>query len=181
MSLTLKLELIGIAVIFLAGSTFHFIYEWTGYWKPMAFIGAVNESTWEHLKLAFWPGLMYAVIEYPLIEEEVNNFGLAKCIGLFMMSFLIVIFFYGYTAIAAKNYLIADISTFFVAVALGQLSSYLIMTALPINTFLQWVGILGLIIQTACFSLFTYFPPKNFLFKDPLNNQYGIMARDSAN
>lgn len=36
MSLTLTLELIGIVVIFLAGSALHFIYEWTGYWNPMA-------------------------------------------------------------------------------------------------------------------------------------------------
>lgn len=180
MSLTLILELVGIVVIFLAGSAFHFIYEWTGYWKPMAFIGAVNESTWEHLKLAFWPGLLYALMEYPLIENEVNNVWLGKCIGLFMMSFLIVIIFYGYTAITGRNYLVADISTFFVAVALGQLSAYLIMTAPPMKALTQWLGILGLITQTVCFSLFTYFPPKTFLFRDPHTHQYGIMARYSA-
>ena len=181
MSLTLKLELIGIVFIFLAGSAFHFIYEWTGFLKPMAFIGAVNESTWEHLKLAFWPGVLFALIEYPLIKNEVNNFWLAKCIGLFIMSFLIVIIFYGYTAITGKNYLIADISTFFVAVALGQLSGYIIMTAPPMNAISQWLGILGLLIQTTCFSLFTYFPPHTFLFKDPHTHQYGIMTRHLVN
>ena len=47
----LRWELIGIVVIILAGSALHFVFEWTRYWPPEAVIAAVNESTWEHLKL----------------------------------------------------------------------------------------------------------------------------------
>ena len=37
-------------------------------------VAAVNESTWEHFKMAFWPGLIFALIEYPFLKEETNNF-----------------------------------------------------------------------------------------------------------
>ena len=179
MSLTLKLELLGIVFIFFAGSAFHFIYEWSGYRKVVAFFGAVNESTWEHLKLAFWPGLLFALVEYPFIKDTVNNFWVGKSIGLFAMLVVIVIIFYGYTAIFKRNYLAADIGTFFIAVALGQILSYNVMTTLPLQATTNWVGILGLIAMTICFSLFTYFPPHAFLFKDPRNHQYGIVDTSS--
>jgi hypothetical protein len=50
----LRWELAGIVSIILAGSTLHFAFEWANYWRPAALIAAVNESTWEHLKLGFW-------------------------------------------------------------------------------------------------------------------------------
>ncbi|CAB5095417.1 hypothetical protein D3OALGA1CA_1174 [Olavius algarvensis associated proteobacterium Delta 3] len=99
MSLPLKFELLGIIFIFFAGSAFHFIYEWSGYRKIVALFGAVHESTWEHLKLAFWPDLLVALKEYPSIGDKMNNFWVGKSIGLFAMPVLIVMIFYSYTAI----------------------------------------------------------------------------------
>ena len=43
-----------------AGTLLHFVYEWFG-GNVWAVIGAVNESTWEHLKLLFFPvGILVA-------------------------------------------------------------------------------------------------------------------------
>ncbi len=39
-------------VITILGSVLHFTYEWTGQNKFVAYFAAVNESTWEHIKLA---------------------------------------------------------------------------------------------------------------------------------
>ena len=39
------------------GTLLHFLYEWTGYNYLVGFISPVNESTWEHLKLLFFPVL----------------------------------------------------------------------------------------------------------------------------
>lgn len=179
MSLPLKFELLGIVFIFFAGSAFHFIYEWSGYRKIVALFGAVNESTWEHLKLAFWPGLLFALMEYPFIGDKVNNFWVGKSLGLFAMLVLIVMIFYSYTAIFKRNYLAADISTFFVAVALGQLLSYTVIASPPLPATANWIGILGLMVLTISFSLFTYFPPHAFLFEDPRSHQYGIIDMSS--
>ena len=71
-------EIVGILFIIGFGTTLHFWFEWTDYWRPIAIIAAVNESTWEHFKMAFWPSLIFAVIEYPFIKDATNNFFIAK-------------------------------------------------------------------------------------------------------
>src|SRR6056297_1692189 len=58
----LSREMAGAVFIILVGSTLHFVFDWTGGWRPAALFAAVNESIWEHLKLAFWPGLAWALL-----------------------------------------------------------------------------------------------------------------------
>lgn len=57
-------EVVGAILISFAGSLLHFVFELFNGWPPLALTAAVNESTWEHLKLAFWPALVYALIEW---------------------------------------------------------------------------------------------------------------------
>jgi hypothetical protein len=171
----LRWELAGIVSIILAGSALHFAFEWTDYWRPAALIAAVNESTWEHLKLGFWPGLVFALVEYPFIRKSVNNFWVAKALGLLAMPTVIVVLFYGYTALAGRNYLLADIMIFFLAVAVGQLVSYRFLVAGEIRPTIQRYGLIGLAVMTVAFSLSTYYPPRFFLFEDPRTNEYGIL------
>jgi len=40
-------------IIGLVGSLLHFLFDWLGQWPPIGLISAVNESVWEHTKLAF--------------------------------------------------------------------------------------------------------------------------------
>jgi hypothetical protein len=50
-------ETSGVLFIAVFGTSLHFAFELSNFWKPVAIIAAVNESIWEHLKLVFWPGL----------------------------------------------------------------------------------------------------------------------------
>lgn len=100
-----KWELLGIPVVFLAGSALHFAFDWSGYWKPLAIIAAVNESVWEHLKLAFWPSLLWALIGYAAFKPNAWAFWSAKGYALLVAPVLIVVIFYGYTSILGRNYL----------------------------------------------------------------------------
>lgn len=54
------LESIGAIMMILFGSGLHFAFVLLGSWAPVALVAAVNESIWEHLKLAFWTGLFCA-------------------------------------------------------------------------------------------------------------------------
>lgn len=56
-------NLSGLLFTLLVGTLLHFVYDWFGgsFW---AVLGAVNESTWEHLKLVFWPIVLFGFIEY---------------------------------------------------------------------------------------------------------------------
>lgn len=152
----------------------HFLYEWLGEWRPAALIAAVNESTWEHLKMCFWPGLVWAGIEAPFLLRRVPNFIVAKAAGLLVMPVFIVAGFYGYTALAGDNYLPADIGLFVAAVIAGQAISYAVMkrASLPDPARIAAAALLAL--ETAAFSLFTYFPPKFFLFENPVDHTFGI-------
>jgi hypothetical protein len=47
--------ILGTVFAVFTGSGLHFLFDALGQWRPVAIIAAVNESTWEHLKLAFWP------------------------------------------------------------------------------------------------------------------------------
>lgn len=169
-------ELWGIAFIAVFGTTLHFWFEWSGYLTPVALIAAVNESTWEHFKMAFWPGFFWAFLEYFKWGRDEKNFFPAKLAGLFSMPLITTILFYGYTAFLHHN-LPADIMVFLASVASGQFLSLKILT---VNKTAgkrgERLSFLGMAVLVLLFSLLTYFPLKNFLFEHPENTgQYGIL------
>ena len=167
-----KWEIWGAVITVILGSLLHFVFNWSGGSKIVALFGAVNESTWEHLKLAFWPTFFFAVIEYFVFARQVKNFFLASMIKLFSAPIIIVLLFYGWLVFFEDNF-IWDISIFVVAVILSYYISFRIM---KIEKALGWekISIFLILIGLIKFSLFTYFPPKTFLTKDPVQGGYGI-------
>ena len=172
----IRWELAGIILVFSFGATLHFLFAWTNYWRPVAIIAAVNESTWEHLKMAFWPGLFFTIIEYFVWGKRERSFFNAKFLGLFAMPIITVILFYGYTSFWHHS-LPADIAVFFASVAGGQLLSLFILSrkkAWP--AFTHTIAVAGLIILTIAFSTQSFFPRRNFLFAHPETGEYGIRS-----
>jgi len=167
-------QIIGIIFAVVIGSMLHFVFEWLKSAKPVALIGAVNESTWEHLKIGFWPAFVFAIIEYFSFGKKQKNFCLAKMVNLYLIPILIIAFFYGYMAIIEDN-LFMDIFIFILAIVIAYLISYKIIVSQKDFSKLKALVIILIIIEIAAFSLFTYFPPHNFLFKDPVFGGYGII------
>jgi hypothetical protein len=169
----LKLELVGVVFIVFVGSALHFTFELSGYNPLVGVFSAVNESVWEHLKLSFWPALLYAVIEYRYLNRKRGSFFPAKTVGIYLMPLIIVSSFYLYRAFSEEN-LALDILIFIVAVAIGQLASYKLMIwkgALKINT---KISIIALILLASLFIIFTFYPPQLPIFQDPISGGYGI-------
>lgn len=156
-----------------AGSGLHFLFDASGSWHPVALIAAVNESTWEHLKLAFWPAFFFAILEYYMYGKTVKNFCVAKALLFIIPPIIIVGLFYGYTAIIEDNFIL-DILIFVIAVIFGYIINYKIMISQ--RDFSSWNRLSYIIIIAILlkFSLFTFFPPHLFLFKDPVGGGYGI-------
>ena len=171
----LKWELIGIAVISVLGSVLHFLFEWSGGWEPVGVIAAVNESVWEHFKIGFWPALFYGVFEYSFLRKSTNNFAIAKSAGIYVIPITIAVLFYSYTAIIGKEILIVDILIFVIAVVLGQLTSYRILTLKPLPSILHGFGIFLVAILAVAFGIFTFYPPHLSIFQDALTGGYGIL------
>ena len=172
----LRWELGGIAFIVVLGSLLHFAFEWSGRAIPIAPIAAVNESVWEHLKLGFWPTLVYAALEYGRFGKSANNFSFAKTIGIYLIPITIVVLYYAYTAILGQGPLIVDIAIFVVAVVAGQLVSYKLLTASPLPKRLNLFAPIALAALAILFVLFTFYPPHLPLFRDPVTGGYDIVG-----
>jgi hypothetical protein len=72
--------MIGIIFIIVLGSNLHFTFEWSGSQAVVGVFSAVNESVWEHLKLGFWPAVVFALIEFKYLKKLTNNFLFAKTV-----------------------------------------------------------------------------------------------------
>ncbi len=169
----LKWELIGIIFIVVLGSFLHFAFDLSGQWPPLALIAAVNESVWEHLKLGFWPALFYALIEYRYLGKSTTNFILAKVTCLYLISVSITALFYLYTAFI-EDMLVADIAIFVLAIIIGQMTGYCLLSHQKLPEHFRVLAIVALVISILVFSLFTFFPPHLPVFRDPLSGAYGV-------
>lgn len=168
-------EVIGMIFIIMLGSVLHFTFEWSDYQSIIGVFSAVNESVWEHLKLGFWPALLYAIIEYRFLRKSVNNFLLAKTVGMYVIPGVITVTFYSYTAIIGESVFIIDILTFVVAVIIGQLSSYKFLTYKKMTDKLEKISLVALVFLGVAFVIFTFYPPHLPLFQDPISGEYGII------
>jgi hypothetical protein len=144
-------------------------------------IAPVNESVWEHLKLGFWPGLAFALVEYAALGKRVDNFWIAKSAALFSIPALVVVLFYAYTASTGENYLAADILIFVVSVAVGQWVSYRILLARRARSAVGGLAVVALVLMGVAFSLLSYTPPRLPLFRDPVTGGYGLLDTDPLN
>jgi hypothetical protein len=168
-------EIAGFVFISFSGSLLHFAFAFFGEWPPVALIAAVNESVWEHLKLAFWPALLFAIVERPLFVRHAKNFWTAKAAGIFVMPAVIVSGFYGYTALAGRHIFWADISLFMLAVLIGQMVSFGLFLRRTFPKSIKISALILLFLMIAAFSLLTFFPPRCPLLLDPQTGQYGII------
>ncbi|GAB4156540.1 MAG: hypothetical protein Tsb0016_27880 [Sphingomonadales bacterium] len=170
-------ELVGAAFIVITGSSLHFVFDWLGGWRPVALIAAVNESIWEHLKLAFWPGLLWAVLGNNRLALSLPERLAGKGFGLLVAAALIVAIFRGYTAILGDNLLVLDIGTFVLAVVLGQMIAAACSIWERTAPVLTKLGLALLALQLVAYAVFTFHPPDFWLFVDGRTGLVGIPPR----
>ncbi len=160
------------------GASLHYIFELSGFWSPIGWLGAVNESTWEHLKMVFWPALFFALIEYTYVRDVARNYAIGKAVSIMTMMAIIIITWYIYTPFLGNvNWL--NIAIFYVAVGIGQAISYRILSSPPME-FQQArrLAFGSLFLLTFAFVFFTYYPPRVSLFEHfdlQDTGEYGIL------
>ena len=169
-------ELTGIVFIIILGSILHFTFEWSGSQAVVGVFSAVNESVWEHLKLGFWPAIVFALIEFKYLKKSTSNFLFAKTIGIYLIPIIIMVIFYSYTAVLGESILVIDILSFVIAVIVGQLVSYRLLTGKTLPYNLDVVSLVALILLGLAFVLFTFYPPQLTMFQDPITGEYSARA-----
>ena len=156
------------------GTLLHFVYEWSGKNSIVGIFGAVNESTWEHLKLLFWPLLIFSILEYLFIGKKYNNYVFAKAVSFYAGILLIISLFYTYTGIIGKHFVALDISIFVVSVIVCQYIGYKItISSLKVSKTIYIISLIAIMLLVTAFVFFTFNPPKIPLFKDPTTGGYG--------
>jgi len=168
-------ELIGMVFIILLGSMLHFTFEWSGNQPLVGVFSAVNESVWEHLKIAFWPALLYLIFEYRYLYKKSNNFFVAKTLGIYSIIIIIPLIFYSYTAFLEES-LIIDIGSFIFAIIVGQLVSYRLLTYKKVDRIFEQISLVALVVLALAFVIFTFYPPQVPFFQDPVTGGYGITS-----
>ena len=171
----LALEIFGTIFIIFLGSALHFTYALSGNNSLVGFFSEVNESVWEHLKLAFWPSLLWMLIVMRRLRSAINNFLPAKVFGAYVMVVFIPAVFYSYTNFTAGESIFAiDITTFVIAVILGQLVSYQLYKYRSLPKLADKIAIAVIILLAIAFIVFTFYPPHLPIFQDPVTMQYGV-------
>ena len=155
-------EIISSIFIMILGTLLHFTFKWSNNNVIVGTFSAINESTWEHLKLIFFPMLITLVIGYFYKEKNTSNYLCAKVLGIIVAIVFIITFFYTYTGIIGKNFAIVDITSFFIAVVLGQYVAYKKMKLK--SSCNKVIAIIILLVLYFCFLIFTFFPPHIALF-----------------
>jgi hypothetical protein len=169
----LALEIAGTLFIIFIGTALHFTFDFSGRAPLVGLFSAVNESVWEHLKLPFWPALLWMLIEIYPLRKAVGNFFAAKAIGTVVMILIIPAVFYAYTSFT-EEILAVDIATFMVAVVAGQIVSYRLFRESNPTKRTEIVALVVITLLAIVFVTFTFYPPHFSIFQDSITGQYGI-------
>ena len=113
-------QFFGFGVTAFGGTVLHFLYEWLGEAAWIAPFSGVNESTWEHMKLLFWPMLLYAVAQRFLFRER-KDFWCVKLRGILLGLSLIPILFYTYNGVIGPSPDWINIAIFFISAAIAYI------------------------------------------------------------
>ncbi|WP_308541891.1 DUF6512 family protein [uncultured Oscillibacter sp.] len=159
----------------LLGSLLHFVYGWSGSNVFAAGFSAVNESTWEHMKLLFFPVFLLTLLQTCTRRAADTCIPAVRAISVFIGLSLIPMLYYTYTGIVGTHALWADIAVFILAAA-GTFAadSLLTRSGRLRRPWQQIAGMLALWALAFCFVWCTFRPPQLALWLDPVTGRYGL-------
>ena len=164
---------ISIIFICIVGTSLHFLYELSHHNKFVAIFAAVNESTWEHIKICMTASILWSIYD-GFIYGTSGNYLIAKSLSLLTIIILIPVFFYTYTSFTKKPILVVDIISFYLTVICSQLVFYKVLDIETLPFIYSYIACILLFIELSAYIFLTYNPLKHFIFKDPISNKYGL-------
>ncbi len=165
---------IDVVIISILGTLLHFLYEFSGGNFLVAIFSAVNESVWEHIKIAVIPIYIVAIVKMWIQEERKKNLWTSLFFKVLVTIILIPLLFYGYQAIFNVESVIIDIIIFYVSIIFAEIIEYLVQNKMNISAKIEDVFKYLNIFTICIFVLFTFIPPKFEIFRDKISNKYGI-------
>ncbi len=166
-------QLLGFGVTALGGTLLHFLYDWLGEAVWIAPFSGVNESTWEHMKLLFWPMFIYAVVQSFFFHDR-EEFWCVKLKGILLGLVLIPVLFYTYNGAIGKSPDWINIAIFFISTAVAYIYETRQFNNKTTICKSPKLPITLLCVIAVLFIIFTFATPQINIFKDPLSGTYGV-------
>ncbi len=163
----------GFAFTSLAGTLLHFLYDWTNQSLITAPFSGINESTWEHMKLLYFPLFIFALIQYPFFKNKF--FWCVKLAGTVSGLITIPILFYSYNGIFGKSPDWINIAIFFISAAITYLLETRLFKRGNIRCMASNLALFILVFIGMTFIIFTYNAPRLPIFQDPLTGEFGLI------
>ena len=158
--------ILGAITTIILGTISHFVYDWTGGNFFVGLFFPINESTWEHLKLLFFPMFFIALFGGKKMEEQYPCIYNAMFKGILVGLVLIPLLFYAYTGILGFNVDWLNISVYIVSVLIAYYVVYRKATDCRKKgtELLRYVMYMLLV----AFMVFSVYPPEIGLFVSPV-------------
>ena len=173
-----KSLIIATVITSVLGTLAHFAYDWSGGNRLVGLFTAVNESTWEHMKLLFFPMLLVSLILVSLKKEEYPCLLPRLLLGNLVGTFLIPVLFYTYSGILGKNVDFINISIYYICVTVAYYIAYRVssgkMADSDCSGMLTNVLLFVTFVLVLAFFIFTYYPPELGIFEDPTDLQSAL-------
>ena len=155
------------------GTGLHFLYDLTSSTFSALFSG-VNESTWEHMKLLFFPMFIFAIFQSRYFAKDYDNFWCAKLIGIIIGLAVIPTIYYTYTGSLGVSADWFNILILYIAAAIGYITETRFMQSDKNFCKSPITAIIIICIIAILFFVFTFAPPMMPLFQDPITKTYGL-------
>lgn len=166
-------QLWGFAAASLIGTLLHYLYDWTEGALWTAPFSGVNESTWEHMKLLFWPMFVYAVFQSFFFRDR-RDFWCVKLKGTILGLILIPVIFYTYNGVIGPSPDWLNIAIFFLSAASAYVYETRLFNSGTVKCTFPKLAFSVLCLIAVLFAVFTFATPELGIFRDPLTGTYGI-------
>ena len=164
---------IGFGVAAAGGTLLHFLYNLLGKAEWIAPFSGVNESTWEHMKLLFWPTFIFAIVQYFFFRDR-EDFWYVKLRGILLGLALIPIIFYTYNGAVGRSPGWFNIALFFISAAAAYIYETRLFNSEKVRCRSPKIAFSLLCIIGLLFAVFTFRTPELGIFLDPITGTYGI-------
>ena len=144
------------------GVFLHFAYQLSGENPIVGLFASINESTWEHLKLLFFPMLVLTIWDIFVTQRNNLYFLPARTIGILAGLMFIIVVFYTTKGVIGTNIAFIDIAIYLFGVAFAfwiEKKQYRKCIQLSVV-----LAISILLLLTISFIIFTIAPPSLGIF-----------------
>ena len=166
-------QAVGFAAVTFGGTILHFLYDWTGGSILVAPFSGVNESTWEHMKLLFWPLFLFALVQRLFFRNQ-ENYWCVKLTQILLGLVLIPVLFYTYNGVFSKSPDWINIAIFYISALLVFFFEWWAFKNDRLQCTHPRLAFAAICLIEVLFVVFTFAPPQIPLFQNPLTGTYGI-------